>query len=355
MLMDSLLPRILDANANRAREGLRTAEDYIRFILGDVQHAERLRLLRQALTTTLLSVPSLERELISSRNVTSDPFQPENWKDVLRRVEVESPLDVARRGLKRSQEALRVLEEYLRGGCAQAADGFSKLRYATYEAEQWLMSASAAMQTLLDANVYVLLTAAFCKNKDLIKTAQLVLKAGVKVIQLREKQQDDVDVLRTLSTLKEMCADCGAILFGNDRVDLALLSGIDGVHLGQSDVSPIEARKLCGRRQLMGRSTHSVDQAKKAIEIEKADYIGIGAMFDTSSKSKLILKGLKLAEEVTALKLNAPVFAIGGITLDRLPSLKSAGVTRVAVTQAIIGADSPELEARKFIEFMSKS
>src|SRR5476651_2289601 len=101
MFMDSQLPRILDANANRAREGLRTAEDYVRFLLGDQNHAERLRMLRQALTDTLLSIPSLERTLIEARNVATDPLQPENWKDLLRRLDAETPLDVARRGLKR--------------------------------------------------------------------------------------------------------------------------------------------------------------------------------------------------------------------------------------------------------------
>jgi thiamine-phosphate pyrophosphorylase len=353
MVMDSQLPRILDANANRAREGLRTAEDYVRFIVGDMLHAERLRIVRQALTATLLSIPDLERALIEARNVVSDPFQPENWKDVLRRVESETPLDVARRGLKRAQEALRVLEEYLRAAFPQQAERFSKLRYGVYEAEQWLIGASSAMLKLVDAKVYVLLTAAFCKNKDLLKTAQAVLRAGIKVIQLREKEQSDAALLPVLSSLQTVCAEHDAILFSNDRVDLAMLAGTHGVHLGQTDITPTEARKLSGRRLLIGRSTHSVDQARNAIEIEKADYIGIGAMFDTTSKSKLILSGLKLAEDVAALKLNAPVFAIGGITLERLPALKSAGVTRVAVTQAIIGSTDPEYEARKFIEVMS--
>lgn len=351
--MDSQLPRILDANANRAREGLRTAEDYVRFIVGDALYAERLRRVRQSLTTTLLSIPDLENALIAARNVSSDPFQPEHWKDVLRRVEVETPMDVARRGLKRAQEALRVLEEYTRSIFSQQADRFSKLRYGVYEAEQWLVSASSAMQKLVDAKVYVLLTAEFCKNKDVLATARMVLKAGIKVIQLREKELSDAELLPLLTSLQTICAEEDAILFSNDRVDLALMAGVHGVHLGQEDVSPTAARRLSGRRLLIGRSTHSADQARKAIEIEKADYIGIGAMFGTTSKAKLILGGLKLAEEVAALGLIAPVYAIGGITLDRLPALKSAGVTRVAVTQAIIGSDDPEYEARKFMEAMS--
>ena len=351
--MDSQLPRILDANANRAREGLRTAEDYVRFILGDLHCAERLRLLRQTLTDTLLTIPELGRELIESRNVLSDPLQPENWKDVLRRQDVETPLDVAHRGLKRAQEAFRVLEEYLRGSHGQHAERISKLRYGTYEAEQRLVCASSAMRVLQMSRVYVLLSAELCKNKDVVKTARSVLNAGVKVIQLREKQKDDAELLTLMNTLGALCVDHGAIFFSNDRVDLAILAKASGVHLGQTDLSPQDARRISGGRLLIGRSTHSANQARQAVEIEKADYIGIGSMFETQSKAKFVMGGLKLAEEVAALNLQVPVFAIGGITADRLPALKKAGVTRVAVSHAIVGSASPELEARKFVEILA--
>ncbi len=352
MVIDAQLARILDANANRAREGLRTAEDYVRFLLGDQNHAERLRVLRQALTDTLLSISGLEKTLIEARNVSSDPLQPENWKDMLRRLDAETPPDVARRGLKRAQEALRALEEFLRATHGPAAERISKLRYGAYEAEQWLMCAGPAMQILQAARVYVLLSAEFCKNKDIVETAKLVLKGGVKLLQIREKQQKDVDLLPILKTIDAMCIDAGAILFSNDRVDLALIAGANGVHLGQTDLRPQDARILAGRRLLIGRSTHSVDQARSAVDVEKADYIGIGAMFDTQTKSNPIVGGLKLAEEITALKLSVPVFAIGGITLERVKALKTAGVTRVAVTQAIVSSASPEVEARRFVEAM---
>lgn len=351
--MDSQLPRILDANANRAREGLRTAEDYVRFIVGDLHGAERLRMLRQGITDTLLTVPELERALIESRNVSSDPLQPDNWKDVLRRLDVELPLNVAHRGLKRAQEAFRVLEEYLRGSHNQQAERISKLRYSAYEEEQRLVCTSAAMQILHASRVYVLLTAAFCKNNDVVKTAQFVLNAGVKVIQLREKQTSDAEILALMNKLSALCAAHGAIFFSNDRVDLAILAKSSGVHLGQTDIMPRDARRLAGGRLIVGRSTHSAEQARHAVEIDKADYIGIGSMFETQSKDKLILAGLKLAEEVAALDLHVPVFAIGGITADRLPALKKAGVTRVAVSHAIIGSASPESEARRFVELMA--
>lgn len=353
MHMDSQLPRILDANANRAREGLRTAEDYARFILNDFNFAENLRSVRQGLTTVMLSIPQLSTALIESRNVVLDPLQPANWTDEVRSTKPETTVETAQRGLKRAQEAFRVLEEYLRAAHPQPAAEFSKFRYSAYELEQRLIGAGPAMRTLMDARVYVLLTTEYCRNGDVLKTAQAVLEAGVKVIQLREKSLPDVQTLPLLRALTGLCRDFGAILFSNDRVDLALLGGTHGVHLGQTDVSPSDARRLSGRRLIIGKSTHSAEQALHAVEIEKADYIGIGAMFNTSSKANPLLKGLKLAEEIASLKLNVPVFAIGGITLDRIRDLKSAGVTRVAVTQAIVGNESPGKEARKFVEAMA--
>src|SRR6185295_14895558 len=112
------------------------------------------------------SIPGMSEELIAARNVADDPLQPENWKDVLRRIDDETPVQVAQRGLKRAQEALRVLEEYLRGGHAKQAERIAKLRYGAYEAEQWLVCTSPAMQVLQTARVYVLLTSALCKKKD---------------------------------------------------------------------------------------------------------------------------------------------------------------------------------------------
>src|SRR5436190_9400992 len=110
MVMDSGLLCILDANANRVREGLRTAEDFVRFLIGDLQQASRLKLLRQNVTEILNSVPGLAASLVDARNVAGDPMQPEYWKDVLRRIDTETPREVALRGLKRAQEGLRVIE-----------------------------------------------------------------------------------------------------------------------------------------------------------------------------------------------------------------------------------------------------
>lgn len=352
MNFDPQLIRILDANANRVREGLRTAEDYVRFLIGDLQQAGRIKLLRQTLTEILRGVDGLDRTLIESRNVAADPMRPENWKDVLRRVERETPRDVAQRGLKRAQEGLRVLEENLRGFHIEAAERIARLRYLAYESEQWIVCASKASQVLQSSNVYVLLTSKLCGKLDPIAVAQAVLKGGVRLLQLREKELSDFQLLELAKNINKLCVEYDAAFFLNDRVDLAVYCRADGAHLGQQDVALSEARQLCGRRLLLGRSTHSAQQARKAVEAGQADYIGVGSMYETQTKAAPIMGGLKLLEDVAALNLRTPVFAIGGIILRHLPELKIAGATRVAVSTAIISADDPESEARRFIEAM---
>ncbi len=349
MAIDTGLARILDANANRVREGIRTAEDFVRFLIGDLQQAARLKLQRQTVTEILTGVPGLSSTLVEARNVSADPMQPEHWKDVLRRIDVETPLEVAQRGLKRAQEGLRVLEENLRGVDAPRAEQLSRLRYLAYESEQWLTCASAAAQVLQGAKVYVLLTSKLCANGDAIATAKAVLKGGVKALQLREKEMPDAEYLALARRVRELCAESSAVFFSNDRVDLGLLSNSAGVHLGQGDMSLADARKLAGRKLLIGRSTHSASQAQAAVA-EGADYIGIGSMYETKTKAAPIMAGLKLAEEVAALNLSVPVFAIGGITLERAKALQAAGVRRVAVSTAVIGAPDPEYAAHQFAE-----
>ena len=295
----------------------------------------------------------LNDELVRARNVAVDPLKPENWKDVLRRVDSETPEDVAHRGLKRAEEALRVIEEYTRAYYPQQAEELAKLRYRAYELEQWLVCVSPAMQVVRAATVYVLLTQSLCANGNVLETAKAVLSAGVRLIQLREKQLADTEVLSLLETLQKMCADFGAVLCCNDRLDLALLAHCEGVHLGQDDLNPAQARKLSGERIILGRSTHSVAQARTAVNEEGADYIAIGSMFETRTKEKPFIAGLKLAEEIAALKLDVPVFAIGGITVEKIKDLKSVGIRRVAVSQSIIGSASPKLEAQRFLEAMA--
>jgi thiamine-phosphate pyrophosphorylase len=342
--------RLIDANANRAREGIRTAEDYIRFKSGNTRWAQRLKASRHAISD-LLGQAFKSEILTAARNVSTDPLKPEASEGNCTAQE-ENAKTVAHRGLKRAQEALRVLEEYLRGAYPKISIALSINRYGLYEAEQWLLNASDAAATLEAAKVYVLLSASLCKT-GLLHTAEAALKGGARILQLREKEGTARAILKQARDLQSLCETYGAVLICNDRLDLATAAGTGGVHLGQDDLTPAEARKLCGEKLLIGRSTHSPEQAQKAVIVEQVDYIAIGSMYETSTKAGRILAGLKLAEQVAALNLSLPVFAIGGINGEKIKELKAAGVRRIAVSTAVIAQADPEGATRRLIDAIS--
>jgi thiamine-phosphate pyrophosphorylase len=134
---------------------------------------------------------------------------------------------------------------------------------------------------------------------------------------------------------------------------MALAVPSAGVHLGQDDLPPQDARRLAGEKLIIGRSTHSLEQARHAVEVEQADYIAVGAVYSTETKPEHTLAGVSLAQQVCGLGLPVPIFAIGGITVDRAKELKAAGVKRVAVSSAIVAAADPQAETRRFVEAMA--
>lgn len=343
--------RLIDANANRAREGVRTGEDYIRFISGEGRWASRLKEIRHAISSLLASHYS-NKQLTASRNVLTDPFKPSGVAEKTPPA-TESSKSVALRGLKRAEEALRVLEEYTRADAAEMSVQFARHRFALYEAEQWLEHSCETAAIIGSAKLYVVLTKSLCR-RDLLETAKAVLKGGAKLLQLRSKETTNTaGLLAEARNLHALCSQHGAVLICNDRLDIALAAGAAGVHLGQEDLPPLDARRVGGEKVIIGRSTHSVEQARHAVELEKADYLGVGSVYDTSTKQERILAGVTLAQQVCALGLGVPVFAIGGITLDRVAELKAAGVKRVAVSAAIVADPDPEGCTRRFIELLA--
>lgn len=338
--------RLLDANANRAREGIRTAEDYIRFQIGAERWALRLRDARRRIADALRVLAS-DEELLRARGVQTDAGHPGRAEPL--HPSEEAPRQVAVRGLKRAQEALRVLEEFTRGPAPESSRTLARLRFDLYEAEQWLACAGGAARILGEARLYVLLTETLCV-KGLEATARAALKGGARVLQLREKALETAELLERARRLRDLCGEYEAVFVVNDRVDVALAAGAHGVHLGQGDLPPQEARRLGGEQLLIGRSTHALEQARAAVEEEGADYIAVGSMYPTATKAAPTLVGPGLARDVMGLALPVPVFAIGGIDRPRAEELAALGVRRVAVSTAVISAQDPERAARELVE-----
>jgi thiamine-phosphate pyrophosphorylase len=172
--------------------------------------------------------------------------------------------------------------------------------------------------------------------------AEIYLDAGVKVMQLRLKDAPGRDLLAAARAITELCRARGATFIMNDRVDIAMLSGADGVHLGQEDLPLDAARRLVGSKMIIGISTHTIEQARAA-EAGGAEYIGFGPMYSGGLKEIVKGQGLETLRAVrSAVKI--PIVAIGGITEARVPEILAAGADAAAIITDVVRA--PDIAAK---------
>ena len=171
------------------------------------------------------------------------------------------------------------------------------------------------------------------------------LAAGVDVFQLRDKQAPDAELLTAASIARELCDVAGALLFVNDRPDLARAAGADGVHVGQDDLAVAAAREQAGAELLVGLSTHTPDQVDAA-PATGADLIGVGPVHATPTKPGRPAVGLDLVRHA-ARAAALPWFAIGGIDEDNVTAVVGAGAQRIAIVRAIGEAPDPGAAARR--------
>jgi len=179
--------------------------------------------------------------------------------------------------------------------------------------------------------------------------------AGVVLIQYRNKSSGPKEVLRVAALIRDAMAGSGCRLILNDRADLAVLTGWDGVHVGQEDLSPEDARRVVGAERWVGVSTHTEEQVRLA-ELSCADYVAVGPVFGTGTKLDaepvIGLAGVMLARALT----KKPIVAIGGITRENARSVIDAGADSVAVISALIaGGESVEKVARDFLDVLREN
>jgi thiamine-phosphate pyrophosphorylase len=254
--------------------------------------------------------------------------------------------DVAFRNLERAKEALRTLEEVARAADPTKVAALEGLRYRLYSVEKGLscLRKGEAHPLLSRAKLCLLATSALARG-PLVEVVRSAIRGGVDAVQLREKESGDARLLELARSLREITARERVLFIVNDRVDVALLCGADGVHLGQGDLPVAAARDLAVSRLLIGVSTHDAGEARRA-EREGADYIGVGPVFPTTTKDA----GPPLGPEGLAGVLASttlPAFAIGGITAERVPLLEAAGTTRIAVSAAVLARDDATCAARE--------
>jgi thiamine-phosphate pyrophosphorylase len=376
--------RVLDAAANRAREGLRVVEDYVRFVLDDRHLTGRCKQLRHDLAATLGRIPTEHR--LAARETQADVGTMLATPTESRR---ENAADVLRANFTRLEEALRSLEEFSKaavvhsersleteGGTRKAenrkpktenrkpkavrssiinhqssirwdlAAELKQLRYRAYTLHRAVEITRSSLARLDRARLYVLIDGG-SSPEQFQRLAAALVEAGVHAIQLRDKQLDDRRLLDRARLLRELTRRSNTLFIMNDRPDLAVLSRADGLHVGQEELTVKDARTIVGPEVLIGVSTHTLAQARQAV-LDGANYIGVGPVFPSGTKQFDEFPGVGFLRAV-ADEIRLPAFAIGGITRENVPEVLATGFTRVAVAAAITAATDPAAAARDML------
>ena len=203
-------------------------------------------------------------------------------------------------------------------------------------------------QRLSELNLYVIADKKICGDRSIEDVVIQAIEGGAEMIQYRDKDSADGEFLELASVLQNICENRRVPFIINDRVDIAAYLKSDGVHLGQDDLPLQAARKISGPDKIIGISTSNIVQAKEA-EKQGADYIGVGPIFDTSTKKIDGPIGLEIIKQAKK-HLKIPFFPIGGINLENLDQLINAGSNRMALGSAVICANDVKAATRELAE-----
>jgi thiamine-phosphate pyrophosphorylase len=202
----------------------------------------------------------------------------------------------------------------------------------------------------MDPRLYVVLDRGAAGGRSLDGLLAAVIAGGCRMVQLRDKDTPSGRLLPLAEQLLARARRAGVTFVVNDRVDLAVAIGADGVHLGQDDLPARRARPLLRPGMILGISTHDVAQAHEARDAG-ADYVAVGSMFPTATKPDFQLVGPALLRKLRA-DIRVPLVGIGGITHDNVADVIRAGADGVAVISAVCGAPDPEAATRRFLELI---
>jgi thiamine-phosphate pyrophosphorylase len=337
--MERAILRILDANLDRAREGLRVIEEWCRFGLERSDLTDKCKHLRQELGQWHSD------EMRAARDTPGDPGTQLTHPQETQRGDIR---EVLLANFARVQESLRVLEEYGKIHSVFLAAAVKQIRYQVYTLES-IMTSTKKMAELLQARLYLVTS----PEPNLLHVVEAALNGGLRLVQYRDKEADNAVRYDRAMKLKFLCQQYGAVFIINDHIDLALAVDADGVHLGQQDY-PIEvARRLLGPDKIVGRSTTNPTELQRAID-EKADYIGVGPVYETPTKAGKAAAGYEYVAHAKA-HATMPWYAIGGIDASNLQNVIDAGASRASVVRAVMQASDPKIVTQQLVAQLNQA
>lgn len=333
---------LLDANFGRLNEGLRVLEDVARFILRNYEMTKKLKEMRHSL---LKESQPFDLQFLNSRG--KDIGAPLILAEESRR---ENFVNLVLANAKRTEESLRVLEEYFKFLRRKNWLKFQKSRFLLYDIEKEIVSKVLRQEKIKKLlSLYLILDAKyFIKNP--VEILKKVIEGGIKAVQYRDKKNSKRKILETAFKLKEICQKYNVLFLINDYLDVALAVEADGIHSGEKDLPVKSARKILPFDKIIGCSVRNLKEAKKA-EKEGADYLSIGAVYPSLTKEDATLVKPSLIKEVKN-KISLPVIAIGGINENNLKEVMKLGVDGVAIARAVLDNPNPKIAVKRILSKM---
>ena len=319
--------RILDANVNRAAEGIRVVEDICRFNFENENLTKKLRDVRHAIRKNLKDFDS---HMLRHRDSNHDIGKKITIGNELDKKESLKQIIIA--NFKRALEAIRVVEEISKTTSNMYKIGkiYENIRYELYYLEKDVLG--ILNKKIIPKGIYGITFEKFSNGRTNIEIVRKMIENGIKIVQYREKDKSFKEMYEEALILREMTKEADVLFIINDHIELAQMVDADGVHIGQDDWPLKEVRKLIGDDKIIGLSTHSKEQAIEAVELG-ADYIGAGPIFDTNTKDYATV-GIEYLEFV-AQNIKIPFVAIGGIKEGNIKEVVDAGAKSIALVTEI--------------------
>lgn len=325
--------RILDANANRCAEGLRVVEENARFGRDDRVIQSRLKRIRHGVR---LGLAMISGSAVRFRDSVGDVGRDTDSRSEMLRGSLE---DVARANFARAEEALRVLEEYGKLIDEGAASGFKECRFELYTVERdFFMRGAPAAELPPSPFIYAILDRSVVGDERYEETVRDLIRGGVGVVQYRAKDGGLDERRRDLVRLLAEAGIAGIPVIVNDDPELAAEVGAQGVHLGASDPTPGEARRMLGPGAIIGVTLHSIDELD-GIDRSCVDYIAVGAIFPSPTKRGVRTVGVELIGRVAQRVEGMKIVAIGGIDAGNIEEVFDAGADGAAMISALLSGD----------------
>ncbi|MCK6491474.1 MAG: thiamine phosphate synthase [Planctomycetes bacterium] len=332
--------RLVDANGNRAAEGLRALEDVARFLLDHERLAREAKELRHAVRSALPAAA------VGARDTAGDVGTAITAPGEMERARLG---DLVRANAARAQEALRAAEEGCKlAGLAAAAAALEAARYRAYRLESALLARLPAAR-LAAVRLYVLVDTTLCADPAAVAAA--AVRGGAGAVQLRAKGLGVRAYLELARRVGAAVQQAGGLFAVNDHADVARIVGADLLHLGQDDLPVAAARAVVGPLCALGVSAHTEAQARQALA-DGADYLGLGPMHATATKPHEPCRGPGLLDAVRGF-LDRPSYAIGGLDAARLRELRARLPHGAAVAGAVCRAADPAAAAAELAAILA--